>query len=37
MWNEGSEAIFRVGFEDGIFRSGLHGMKVKWGRGIGTR
>ena len=32
-WNEGGEAIFRVGFEDGIFKAGLHGMKVQWGRG----
>ena len=27
-WNDGGEAIFRVGFEDGIFRAGLHGMMV---------
>ena len=30
--NEGGEAIFRVGFEDGIFKAGLHRMKVTWGR-----
>ena len=24
-WNYGGEAIFRVGFDDGIFRAGLHG------------
>ena len=28
-WNEGGETIFQVGFEDDIFRVGLHGMKVK--------
>ena len=27
-WNYGGEAIFRVGFEDDIFRVGLHGMMV---------
>ena len=33
MWNNGGEAIFQVGFKDGIFRVGLHGMKDEWGRG----
>ena len=27
-WNYGGEAIFQVGFEDGLFRAGLHGMMV---------
>ena len=36
-WNDGGEAISRVGFEDDIFRAGMHGMKVKWGRGKGAR
>ena len=27
--NNGSEAIFWVGFEDDIFRAGFNGMKVK--------
>ena len=27
-WNYGGEAIFRVGFDDGIFRAGLHEMMV---------
>ena len=27
-WNYGGEAIFRVGLEDGIFRTSLHGMMV---------
>ena len=27
-WNYGGKAIFRVGFEDDIFRVGLHGMMV---------
>ena len=31
-WNYSSEAIFRVGFFDGIFREGVHGMMVQWGR-----
>ena len=26
--NYGGEAIFRVGFDDVIFRAGLHGMMV---------
>ena len=33
----GGEAISRVGFGDDIFRVGLHGMKVKWGRREGKR
>ena len=36
-WNDVDEAIFWVGFEDDIFRANLHEMKVKWGRGRGTR
>ena len=36
-WNDDGEAIFWVGFEDVIFRGGLHEMKVKWGRGRGAR
>ena len=30
-WNDGGEAISWVGFEDDIFKAGLHGMKVKEG------
>ena len=30
-FSDGGETIFWVGFEDGIFRAGLHEMKVKWG------
>ena len=34
-WNDGGEAISWVGFEDDIFKAGLHGMKVKGGGGGG--
>ena len=34
-WKDGGEAISRVGFDDGTFRSGLHGMMGEWGRGDG--
>ena len=27
-WNFGGEAIFRVGFDDDILSSGLHGMTI---------
>ena len=27
-WNYGGEPIFQVGFEDDIFRAGLHGMMI---------
>ena len=27
-WNYGGEAIFQVGFDDGIFRADFHGMIV---------
>ena len=27
-WKDDGEAITRVGFDDGTFRSGLHGMMV---------
>ena len=32
-WNYGGDAIFRVGFDDDIFRVDFHGMMVQWGRG----
>ena len=31
-WKDDGEAISRVGFDDGSFRSGLHGMMVERGR-----